>query len=230
MPRRDDDYEDDDRPSRRRGTEFPTGVKIAGIIWIAYGSLGILSNIVNVVMTAGQAPAANAGPGQYAGVGCGILIAIAFLFVGVQTVKGTAPGTLGNGIGSLIIGILQLTCGGLIVAGGGILAAGGGGGPGGPAPPQAGELGTVAMVMGVVVILLGLSLITAGVLALMNKTAYEDWRAAQGLARPKRRTPEERDYDDDRRRRRPADDEDRPRRRGDEDEDRPRRPRRDDDE
>ena len=215
MPRRDDDYEDDDRPSRRGGAEFPTGAKIAGIIWIAYGSLGLLSNLVSLALTAGQ----GMGP-NICGTVVGILIAAAFLFVGVQTVKGTAPGTLGNGIGSLIIGVLQLTCGGLILAGGGILAAGGGGGAGGAPPPGAGDLGTVAMVMGVIVILLGLSLVTAGVLALMNKSAYENWRAAQGLTRPKRRTQEERDYGDDR-----------PRRRRDEDdEDRPRRPRRDDDE
>jgi polyribonucleotide nucleotidyltransferase len=52
----------------------------------------------------------------------------------------------------------------------------------------------------------------------MNKSAYEDWRAAQGLGKRRRRA-EERDYDDRPRRRRDEDDED----------DRPRRRPRDDD-
>ncbi|HVK08300.1 MAG TPA: hypothetical protein VM597_05930, partial [Gemmataceae bacterium] len=101
---------DDDYPARRSasGVPFPTGVKIAGIIWIAYGALGILSNVASFALNAGQAAAG--GGGNVAGVGCGVLIAIAFLVVGVQTVKGTAPGMMGNGIGSLIFGVLQLSC------------------------------------------------------------------------------------------------------------------------
>jgi hypothetical protein len=92
------------------------------------------------------------------------------------------------------------------------------------------------MIMGGIVILFGLSLITAGTLALMNKSAYEDWRSAQGLGKGKkrRRTAEERDYDDrPRRRPRDEDEDDRPRRRprdeDDNEDERPRRRRRDDD-
>lgn len=210
--RRDD--EDDDRPARRSraGAPFPGGAKAAGIIWIGFGSLGILSNIVSIAVTAGQAAAG--GGQQYGGVGCGILIAIAFLIVGIQTVKGTAPSMMGNGIGSLIFGALYLICGAILLAGGGVLAARGGGGAGAPA-------GGLIMILAAIPIVLGLALLLAGVLALMNKTAYEDWRAAQGLGKKRRRTAEERDYDDRPRRR--------PRAEDDDEDERPRRRRRDDD-
>jgi hypothetical protein len=201
-----DEYDDDDRPRRaeydddrparasRSGAEFPTGAKIAGIIWIAFGALGLLSNLVNIAISAGQG-GAGGGP-QFAGIGCGILIAAAFLFVGIQTVKGTAASMIGNGIGSLIFGVLQLTCGGVMMAGGGIIAAGGGG-----APPGGGAAGSVAMIIGGITIVFGLALITAGTLALMNKSAYDEWRAAEGLGKRRRRTADERDYDDRSRRR-----------------------------
>src|SRR5947209_9773461 len=186
-PRRDDD--DDDAPPPRSsgsGSAMPAGAKIAGIIWIAYGSLGILSNIVSLIMTVAQGGPLGA---NLCGTVVGLLIAGAFLFVGFQTVKGTAKSTLGNGIGSLILGALQLACGGLMLAGGGIIAAGGAGagagGPGGAGVPAG--LGTIAMIMGGLVVLFGITLITAGILALMNKTAYEDWRAGPGLGGKRRR-------------------------------------------
>jgi hypothetical protein len=223
--RRRDADDDDDRPARRSRSRpaFPGGAKAAGIVWIAFGSLGILSNIVSIAVTAGQAAAG--GGQQYGGVGCGILIAIAFLIVGIQTVKGTAPSMMGNGIGSLIFGALYLICGAILLAGGGMLAAGGPG-KGGGAPAGAGSL---IMIIAAIPIVLGLALLLAGVLALMNKTAYEDWRAAQGLGKGKkrRRTPEERDYDDrPRRRPRNEDDDDRPRRRPRDEDDEDERPRR----
>jgi hypothetical protein len=217
--RRDDD--DDERPARRSrgGAAFPTGAKVAGIIWIAFGALGIISNIVSIAVNAGQGGAQN-----YAGIGCGFIIPIAFLMVGIQTVKGSAPSLLANGIGSLIFGALYLLCGVLLLAGGGILAAGGaggGGGAGGAGAVPAGAGGMI-MLLAAIPIVLGLSLLVAGIMALMNKSAYEDWRAAQGLGSKKRRrrTEEETDYDD-RPRRRPRDEDD--------EDDHPRRRRRDDD-
>jgi hypothetical protein len=216
MPRPLDDYEDDSR--RRGGTEFPGGVKAAGFIWIGFGVIGLINSVLNIALNAGQAAAGGggaAGPSPYAGVGCGVLFAIAFLIVGIQTVKGTAKSTLGNGIGSIIFGVLYLTCGGFALLGSGMM--------------PAGADATLVMVVSIIMLILGMLLLLAGVLALMGKSAYEAWREAEGLAKPKRRTQEERDYDDDRRRR-PRDD-DRPRRpRDDDEDDRPRRPRRDDDE
>jgi hypothetical protein len=202
MPRRDDYDDEDDRPRRRGGAEFPPGVKAAGIIWIGYGILGLIAAVIIFVLAG--AAAAQVGPGGapiFCVPICYTFFALAFLFVGVQTVKGTAKSTLGNGIGSIIFGVLSLLgAAGALIQGG----------------------GTPAVVQGGISVLLGLALLTAGTLALMGKTQYEDWRASQGMARKKRPTQEERDFDEDRpkRRRREADD--------DED-DRPRRRRRDED-
>jgi hypothetical protein len=208
MPVR-DDYDDDDRPSRSTN-KFPPGVKAAGIIWIAFGALGLIQAVLSLISAGAQA-AGGGGPAgsPYCGVGCGVLFALVFLMVGVQTVKGTAKSTLGNGIGSIIFGVLYLGLAAMVFVGSGFL--------------PVGVDATMVIVMGAVVAVQGLALLLAGTLALMGKSAYEDWRVAQGLVRkPKRKTQEERDYDDDRpKRRRDADDDD---------DDRPRRrPRRDDD-
>src|SRR5262249_3071463 len=104
MPRY-DDYEDYDDRGIDRGVPFPAGVMAAGIIWIAFGVLGITSSILGFVLNAGRA-APGQGPSSGAGGGCGLLVAIAFLVVGIQTVKGTAKGSLGNGIGSVVFGLL----------------------------------------------------------------------------------------------------------------------------
>jgi hypothetical protein len=198
------DYDDDEDRPRRSATAFPMGVRVAGIIWIAFGALGLIGQAINLVISLGQAAAAaGGGPGgsPYAGVGCGILFALAFLFVGIQTVKGTAKSTLGNGIGSIVFAVLYLICGIGLMAGGGFL-------------PAAAE-STMLIILGLIVIVQGLALLTAGALALMGKSAYEEWRVAQGFGRKRRRTREEEDFDD-----RPS----RPRREAsdEEDDDRPR--------
>jgi hypothetical protein len=218
MPRP-ENYDDfDDRPSRSRD-QFPVGVRVAGIIWIVFGALGLIGQAILLVVNMGQPAAAQGGGGPvgspFAGVGCGVLFALAFLFVGIQTVKGTAKSTLGNGIGSIIFAVLYLICGAVLMAGSGFV--------------PAGANTTLLIVMGVIIIVQGLALLTAGALALMGKSAYEEWRVAQGLDRRKRRTQEERDYEDDRPRRRRRDfddDEDRSRRRERDDDDRDDRPRR----
>jgi hypothetical protein len=212
MPRSDDydDY-DDYRPSRS-DVPFPSGVKAAGFIWIAFGVLGVLNAGLSFLMTAAGA-AANAGqPGQGnpCGVGCGVIFAIAFLVVGVQTVKGTAKGTLGNGIGSLVFGLLYGAIAVLVIAMANQF-------PGGPNP----LIFVIAAISGV----LAVALLTAGALAIMGRTAYAEWLAAHGRVpgRPRRRTIEEEDYDDERRPRRDRDDEDghnRPRRERDSDDER----------
>src|SRR5215208_4099316 len=101
MPQRHeyDDY--DDRPARG-SVPFPGGVKAAGIIWIAFGTLGLIGQGISFALGAAGG-AAQGGPrppgGNACGVGCGVLFALVFLLVGIQTVKGTAKSTLGNGIG-----------------------------------------------------------------------------------------------------------------------------------
>src|SRR5215213_7508680 len=103
MPRS-DDYDDFDDGPARSSVPFPGGVKAAGIIWIAFRTLGLIGNAISFALNAAGG-GAQAAPGQPAGnacgVGCGVLFALVFLMVGIQTVKGTAKSTLGNGIGSL---------------------------------------------------------------------------------------------------------------------------------
>src|SRR4051794_41003528 len=110
MPSR-DDY-DDDAPSPRRGAPFPSGVRLAGIIWIGFGALGIIGALFNFAMSFGNAAAAQGrgagGAPNFCSLGCGLIIPIVFLMVGIQTVKGTAKGVLGNAIGSIVFGLLYL--------------------------------------------------------------------------------------------------------------------------
>jgi hypothetical protein len=204
MPRY-DDYDDyDDRPARS-AVPFPTGVKVAGILWIGFGVLALVGQLLSFALNMAGA-AAQGGPGapggNMCGVGCGVLFAIVFLVAGIQTVKGTAKGTLGNGIGSLLFGLLYGVVAVFVI----------GLGASGRLPPGNEALMYVA---GAVAAALAVALLTAGILALMGKSAYEQWREAQGLTRRSRpRTQEERDYDDEDRPRR------RPRRDIDEDDDR----------
>jgi hypothetical protein len=209
MPRP-DDYDDyDDQPSRS-AVPFPVGVKAAGIIWICFGVLGLGSSVLSLVLQGGQAAAGGQRPqGNVCSVGCSVLFALGFLMVGFQTVKGTAKGTLGNGIGSLVFGLIYA---GLTVL---LFAAGIAGPAGGPA-----GMGLFFIVIGGLCALLGLALLTAGILAIAGRGAYADWREATGAGpRRRRRSLEEDDYDD----RRGDEYRDRPRRSADQDdyEDRP---------
>jgi hypothetical protein len=174
-PRSRDDYdasrEDDwDESSARRAV--PSLVRTAGIIWIVFGSLMLLNAAVNLVL-------AGMNGTNIGGVACGALFGIAFVFVGVQSVKGTAKDTLGNGIGSLVIGVLNAGVGALMLIGGLALSSGAV-----AAPPQAAgqpamqQLGLIAVIGGAVSIFAGLGLILAGVLALMGRTDYKVYRRA----------------------------------------------------
>ena len=103
-PRPRDDFDasqeadDRDSPSTRRVVQKL--VRTAGIIWFAFGCLSILNAVLNLATTASQADA------NFAGVGCGVLSSIAYRWVGMQSLEGTATDTVGYGIGSLVIGLL----------------------------------------------------------------------------------------------------------------------------
>jgi hypothetical protein len=200
MPGR-DDYDDD--PPRRRNAPLPGGVRAAGIIWISIGALGLATAVLSLV--GNLAMQGGGGPGGPVPILCSFVcfaaIPAVFLMVGVQTVKGTAKGTLGNGIGSIIFGLLALS---VPVSVGWIIgrAAAGGGLPGG------GGLDTLMLIVFGVYVVLGLALFVAGGLAIAGRDAYTEWRVARGLARGPRRTAEQEDYED-RPRRRPRDDDDR---------------------
>lgn len=200
---RDDDYddEDDDRGPADRPA-FPGIVRLAGIIWIGVGALELLNAAANVVL-AGMNQ--NQNPGTAGGACCAVGVGIAFLVCGIQTVTGKAKDTLGNSIGSLVLGALILGLAALIGFGGAVLGANPNANANGIAP---GVFIAIAVFTG----LMGLTLLLAGVLALMGRRQYQEWREAntpRKRRRARRRDDEEEDDDDDRpRRRRDDDDED----------------------
>jgi hypothetical protein len=205
----------DDRDAVRR-PPFPVVVKIAGICWIVLGSIIPVHSLI-VLLVQVVRPAAPGGAPQGAiltGAGCLLivvgLIAAAFIFVGVQSVRGTAPGTVGNGVGSILFGLLNFIPVAQQIAVGGYLHAG-------------------------LSVLYVLGLITAGILALVGTADYQAWRRSR---KSRRRRLEDDEDDRPRRRRREDDyddnDYDRSRRRRDAEEDEyddepPRRRRRVDD-
>jgi hypothetical protein len=176
-----DDYDDYDdyRPSRN-DVPFPRGIKIAGIIWICFGVIGLLNaaaSLAIVVIAAGSNPGSTI---------CGALIALGYLIVGIQTVKGTAKGTVGNGITSLFFALLYGAVAVLIITLNPLL-------PGGP--------NSLLWVVATLSCALAVAMAAAGVLAIRDRDAYANWQSAHGRGQPRRRTVEEEDYDDERPRR-----------------------------
>jgi len=147
------------------GPEYPRTVHIAGVIWIVFGSLILLNAAINPLLTFGMAAG---GGAQTAGGGCpvviGVLVGAVFIHVGVQSTRGTAKDTLGNGIGSIIFGLLNGGFGALLLVG--AVAAGG-------------TAGLIVGILGGVNLLGGIGLLAAGVLALVGRDEYKAWRRAQ---------------------------------------------------
>ncbi len=157
MRESDEDYDDFED-----STPFPVTVTVAGIGWIVFGSLVLLNLLFLLAILGGLAGAEKPGAaaGFVAGATCIAafvgLIGGAFIFVGIQSVRGTARDTLGNGIGSLVFGALNLGRAALIF----------GSGRGG-------------YLEGGIALLVGLGLIGAGILALVGRAEYKAWRKAQ---------------------------------------------------
>jgi hypothetical protein len=67
MPEYDDDTTNDASASER---PFPATVRIAGVIWILFGALGLCGNLISLAMQAaakgGAAPGAGANPNPVA--------------------------------------------------------------------------------------------------------------------------------------------------------------------
>ncbi len=163
LPRRrrrryEEDDDDDERPRRRR-SRFPVLVSVAGWFWIGYGALFLLGTILYVIgvlpnqMKGNQQADANA---QATGMICGFvfagLIGAAFARAGIQSINGTAKDTMGNGIGSICFSLLYLAVGALSI-----------GLKGGP-------------LVGIVVMIFGGGLLAAGIMAIMGRGDYLDWR------------------------------------------------------
>lgn len=171
-------YDEDRDPPIRHNPTFPATVKTAGIIWIVFGSLILLNLLVVLVIVIGGALTVPPQqdvivPGVIGTLSIGAFMGLfggGFLYVGVQSVRGTATDTLGNGIGSFVIGMLHVGIG---------------------APLMNSE--RIPMIAGGVSCLVGLGLILAGILALVGRGPYRDWC---GVNLPQRRLPSLGDYDD----------------------------------
>ncbi len=153
--KREGDY--DDEPG------FPATVMAAGIFWIVLGAVLAIALLIALAgaffMAQGRQ---EKGEVVFSGLCTAVIFGLiggAFIFVGVQTVFGTARDTLGNGIGSIIFGVLN-------------------GGAG------LGYIFTREYFASVVSILCGVGLLAAGVLALVGRGQYKAWRKAR---RPRRR-------------------------------------------
>jgi hypothetical protein len=92
--------------------------------------------------------------GGICGLACVGLFSAAFLFVGVQSIRGTARDTLGNGVGSIVFGGLYFGIAAVMTVGGQIIPAG---------------------IVGVGFIML----LLAGIFALVGRGQYKLWRKAQ---------------------------------------------------
>ncbi|HYH68886.1 MAG TPA: hypothetical protein VD866_29605 [Urbifossiella sp.] len=177
---RDDDYDDDrarDYDERDRDYDepaYPLTVTLAGVAWIGFGGLLIANMLLVLVLMGGMMAAGRGGPQAGGPAGgaqadraaaagpCGAVLSglfgAAFLLVGVQSVRGTARDTLGNGIGSIVFGLIQYAAGALSLVAG---------------------QGQVELVIAAVLhFLVGTGLVGAGAMALAGRGAYKAWRRA----------------------------------------------------
>jgi hypothetical protein len=153
----DDEFEDEDEPE----FEFPTVVRVAGIIWMVFGGLILFNGLLVLMLIFALDPDGERAPAAVGAMCGGLIFGPAFLFVGVQSARGTAKDTLGNGIGSLVFGLLA--------AGGGM------------------ALLLASPLAAVINFFCALGLLAAGVLALVGRTDYLDWHREQKRARRRRR-------------------------------------------
>jgi uncharacterized membrane protein HdeD (DUF308 family) len=154
----DDRYDDDYSEDRfRRDQPFPSVVTFAGICWIVFGGL-ILCNLALLFFLMSQAaPGPERGAAMVGGVCGGAFIGLfggGFIFVGVQSIQGSAVDTLGNGIGSIIFSALVMISG-------------------------AAQLANNLVIQAGVSFLFGAGLLAAGILALVGRTDYKRWRRFQ---------------------------------------------------
>lgn len=189
----------DDGPDPDDAPRFPGGAIAAGIIWIAFGGLGLLGIGMNLLSFAVLQPqnAPPAGPPLAAMAcvfGCFGLIAGAFLYAGIQTVRGAARDTLGNAVGSIVLAVPAYG----FAAMGVFMGAVGVGGPAGGGAPPPNFMIAAGVMVAVVYGLAGTTLLAAGVMALYARQSYLAWRAANGLGPRRRAEPDDLDDTADR--------------------------------
>jgi hypothetical protein len=136
---------------------YPTTVTTAGVIWIVIGGIILLQLLLLPLVILAVAPEGPPAEMLVGGACMGLLMGLfgaAFVYVGVQSVKGTAKDTLGNGIGSIIFGLLVIG-------------------------NSAAQIRAGDMFQAVVALISAIGLIVAGVLALVGRSEYKAWRRAK---------------------------------------------------
>jgi hypothetical protein len=146
------------------GPDYPKSVHTAGVIWLVFGALILIASAINL-LTASSTPGGETRVGGIAGAIFNAFIGAVFVHVGVQSMRGTAKDTLGNGIGSLIFGLLAGGYGALLL----LAAVAVGGLPG----------GTILWVLAGIQIICTVALLAAGILALVGRADYKAWRRAE---------------------------------------------------
>jgi len=148
----------------RQAPPYPKTVVAAGVLWIIFGCLALLSLLVLLVaafvLVADVQGAAAAwglllSGAVWSAVPIG-LIGAALIGAGSQSIRGTARDTLGSGIGSIILGLIYWGVAAIAVMVEWFIPAGVAG-------------------------LVGALLLTAGVLALAGRSGYKLWRKAYKL-------------------------------------------------
>jgi hypothetical protein len=157
-PRRRDDG---DRPHRRRehdadrdrdhGPPYPSQLTIAGYLWIAFGLLILVSGVYFFIQLQNVPRGGAEAVGGTIGIILVALFGAIFIHVGIQSINGTARDTLGNGIGSLVLAMLQFGGAALLFNHGLTLRA---------------SLNCLC----------GAGLLIAGVLAILARADYLDWK------------------------------------------------------
>ena len=149
------DYARGARGAESTAGKCPGTVTTAGVIWIIVGAM-ILINLV-VILTSRFAFSDPAS--EEVRATAGVLVALflgfvggVFIHVGVQSIRGTAKDTLGNGIGSMIFGVLEVVS----------------------AFTQEGQLGKAVHIA--TALLFAATFFIAGIFALIGRTEYKAWR------------------------------------------------------
>lgn len=210
MARGDFDYEVDmGKP------EFPIGVLIAGIIWVIYGSVWLMSAVAAAFikgMAQANGPGAGVGGPGAGGPGAGgsneltlflmFLFGIAFFFTGIQAIRGALTSVRIAGAGSLVFSLLFFC-----VAGVGMSDPVPKGKNQGDKDPKTEK--TVRTITAAVAALVGAGLALSGALAIAGSESYTRWRESRNGSGSEIRRRQPRDYDDDdrpRQARRPLED------------------------
>jgi hypothetical protein len=156
-----------DRPSRTVA-HLPPTIKAAVVLWVACALLGLLNAGLGFVL-AGIGVPVSSGQRDAVGVAVGMVFALLFLALALQTGTGRASGTRGAGNASLLLALLYVGFAALSLL---ITLAGQGWGG-----AEAG-LYAAAGLLAVQAVLL----IAAGVLARHGRDDYANWRASRAAA------------------------------------------------